>query len=138
MRLCDESERPVVQADQRLAGGQRTRSGSGLSQGHDRQEDEDAGEDAAGFQGAGGDEAQRDPFVLPLDHRVERDGGADAGERHDDLQDGADEHASVRAGADDVARLTHRTVEIEDRDRDEGEQVEHACGQRDLSGRSPC
>ena len=124
-----------MQADQRLAGGQRTCSGSGLPQGHHRQEGDDAGEDGGGFQGPHGDEAQRDPFVLPLDHRVQRDGGADAGEGHDHLQDDADEHAGVRAGADDVVRPTHRTVEKEDRDRDEGEQVEHARGQRDLSSR---
>ncbi len=128
-----EEEDPVIQDDQRLAGDQRARSGSGLPQGHDRQEADDASEDGGGFQDARADEAQRDPFVLPLDHRVQRDGGADAGEGHDDLQDAADEHGSVRARADDVVRTVHRIVEKEGRDRDKGEQVEHARDQRGLS-----
>ncbi len=56
------------------------------------------------------DEAQRDPFVLPLDYRVKSDGGADAGKGHDNLQDTAENHGSVRAGASDVVQLVHVTV----------------------------
>ena len=128
-----EGEGPVVQADQRLAGSQRTCSGSGPPQGHHRQEADDAGDDGGGFQGPRADKAQRDPFVLPLDHRVERDGGADAGEGHDQFQGAADEHAGVRPGADDVVRPTHRIVEKQGRDRDKGDQVEQARDQRGLS-----
>ena len=127
-----------MHADQRLAGGQRTRSGAGPPQADHREEAEDADEDHGGFQGPHADEAQRDAFVLPLHHRVERHGGADAGEGHDQLQGTADEHACVRPGADDVVGPTHCIVEKQGRDRDEGDQVEQACGKRDLSGRSHC
>jgi len=42
-------------------------------------------------------------LVLSLDHRIQRDGGADAGEGDDDLEEGAPERAGVgAAGADDV------------------------------------
>src|SRR4051794_2551348 len=34
-------------------------------------------------------------------HRIQGDGGADAGHGHDHLQDAADDDGSVRAGADD-------------------------------------
>ena len=100
-----EEEHPVIQGDQRLAGDQRICSGSGLPQGHDRQEAATPAKMRGGFQDPRADEAQRDPFVLPLDHRVQRDGGADAGEGHDDLQDAAEEDGSVRARADDVVRI---------------------------------
>ena len=47
----------------------------------------------ARFQDSRADEAQRGRFVLPLEHRVQHDGGADAGKGHDHLQDAADEDA---------------------------------------------
>src|SRR2546427_3268839 len=128
-----DEEYPVIDGDQRMAGDQRLCACSGLSQAHDRQHAHDASEEAAGLQSSGADEAHRDPFVLPLEHRVQRDGGADAGEGHDDLEDGADERASVRAGAENVVRTSHRTVESEGRDRDKSEQVEHTRGKRGLS-----
>src|SRR6266571_516962 len=37
------------------------------------------------------------------------------------------------AGAENVVRTSHRTVESEGRDRDKREQVEHTCGKRGLS-----
>ena len=49
--------------------------------------------------GAGGDEAERHALVLALDHRVERDRGADFGEGDDELKDRAHEHAGHAAGA---------------------------------------
>src|SRR2546421_11775813 len=116
-----------------MAGDQRICSSSSLPQGHDRQEERDADEHRAGFQNSGGDEAQRDPFVLLLEHREQHDGGADAGKGHDDLQDTANDGGSVRASADDVIRTLYLAVESEGRDRDEGEQVEYA---RDKSGLS--
>ena len=128
-----EEEDAVIQGGKRMAGDQRICSSSGLPQGHDRQKERHADEDGAGFQNSGGNEAQRDRFVLLLEHREQHDGGADAGESHDDLQDTADDGGSVRASADDVVRTFHRTVEKEGRDRDKGEQVEHA---RDKSGLS--
>src|SRR5438034_5268182 len=109
-----------------MAGDQRICSGSGLPQGHDRQETRDAGEDGAGFQDSRADESERDPFVLPLYDRVQRDGGADTGEGDDNLQDAPEEDASVRAWADDELWIVHRTIEGESRDRDKGEQVQRA------------
>ena len=59
--LCEEED-PVIQDGQRLAGDQRICSGSGLPQGHDRQEARDASEDGGGFQDSRADEAQRAPL----------------------------------------------------------------------------
>src|SRR6185312_5481940 len=126
-------EDAVIQGGKRMAGDQRTCSSSGLPQAHDRQKEHHAGEDGARFQNAGGDQAQRGRFVLLLEHREQYDGGADAGEGHDDLQDTADDGGSVRASADDVVCTLYRTVEKEGRDRDKGEQVEHARDKRGLS-----
>ena len=79
------------------------------------------------------DEAQRDSLVLPLDHRVQRDGGADAGEGDDHIEEAADEDGGVRSRADDVVRIVqHRAVQEQGRDRDEGDQVEHARDERGL------
>jgi hypothetical protein len=128
-----EEEEPVIGSGQRLAGGQRTRSGSGLAQSHQREQADDASNDGGALQGPGADEAQRGRLVLPLDDRVQHHGGADAGEGHDYLQDGADDHRRVWAGANDVVRIAqHRPVEDEGRDRDEGDYVEQARDQRGL------
>src|SRR5437660_9341466 len=126
-------EDAVIQGGKRMAGDQCTCSSSGLPQGHDRQNERHADEDGAGFQNSGGDEAQRRRFVLLLEHREQHDGGADASEGHDDLRDTADDGGSVRARADDVVCTLYRTVDKEGRDRDKGEQVEHARDKRGLS-----
>src|SRR5947209_9923124 len=126
-------EDAVIQGGKRMAGDQRTCSRSGLPQGHDRQKERHADEDGAGFQNAGGNQAQRGRFVLLLEHWEQHNGGADASESHDDLQESADDGGSVRARADDVVCTLYRTVAKEGRDRDKGEQVEHA---RDKSGLS--
>ena len=129
-QALSEEERPAVAGDQRLTGDQCVCSGSGLPQGHHRQQADDAGKDGGGFQSSGADEAQRGCFVLSLHNRVERDGGADAGKGHDHLQDAADDHRGVRAGAGDPVRIAqHGTVQGEGRDRDEAEQVQHAGGE---------
>jgi hypothetical protein len=100
------------------------RSAQVVSQGHQRQEADDTGEDHDGLNDAGGDKAKREAFVLPLDHRVERDGGADAGEGDDHLEEAAHEHAGVGAGAEEpVLVVLDRAVEGERGDRDEGNQV---------------
>ena len=109
MRVCPSSIGPVVNRDVGRAGGdERGRVGLGRSaqvtQGHQREQAEHAGEDHGGFQEASGDKAERDAFVLPLDHRVQRDGGADAGQRDDHLEEGPDEYACVAAGGQDPCR----------------------------------
>ena len=128
-----EEEDAVVKDDKRMARDQRIRSDSVLPQGHDRQEERDAEEDGGGFQNSRGDEAQREHFVLLLEYREQDDGGADAGEGHDDLQNPAEDGACVRAGADDVVRALHGAVEGEGRDRDKGEQIEDARRERGCS-----
>jgi len=105
---------------QRLAGDQSACSGAGLPQGHDRQEAHEASIDGGGFKDPAADEAQRDPFVLPLDHREQRYGGAYTGEGHNHFQDGAQDNGSIRAGAENVVRTAHRTVESEGWDRNKG------------------
>ena len=79
-----------------------------LPQGHQRQQADDTGEDHGAFNDASGDKAKREAFVLPPDHRVQRDGGADAGERDDHLEEAADEHGRVAAGAEDQFRWSAR------------------------------
>src|SRR5438105_8170569 len=128
-----EQEDPVVHSDQRVADYQPTRSGSGLLQGDERQDARRAGEEGAAFQGSRADEAERDSLILPLDHREQRDGGADTGEGHDHLQDGADDDAGIRGMPEDVVRSAQRIVEEEGRDRDEAEQVERAGGKGGFS-----
>jgi hypothetical protein len=54
--------------------------GSCLPQAHDGQETRDASEDAGGFQDSRADKTHGGPLVLPLEHRVQRNGGADARE----------------------------------------------------------
>src|SRR5579863_1497377 len=129
-------EDAVIQGDKRMACGQRTCSSSGLPQGHDRHKECYTDEDGAGFQNSGGDEAQRGRFVLLLEHREQHDGGADADESHNDLQDTADDGGSVRASAEDVIRTLYRTVDKEGRDRDKREQVEYARDKCGLSMRT--
>src|SRR5437660_10524099 len=126
-------EDAVIQGGKRMAGDQCPCSSSGLPQGHNRQKERHADEDGAGFQNAGGNQAQRGRFVLLLEHREQHHGGADAGESHDDLQESAEDGGSVRASADDVIRTLYLAVEKQGRDRDKGEQVEHA---RDKGGLS--
>src|ERR1700690_1783680 len=121
-----EEEDAVIKGRKRMAGDQRICSSPSLPQAHDRQQERHADEDGAGFQNPGGNEAQRGPFILLLEYGEQRDGGADAGEGHDDLQDTADDGGSVRTGAEDVVRTLYRAVDGESRDRDKGEQVEHA------------
>src|SRR5881275_3212209 len=126
-------EDAVIQGGKRMAGDQCTCSSTSLPQGHDRHKEHHADEDGGGFQNSGGNQAQRGRFVLLLEHREQHDGGADASESHDDLQDTADDGGSVRASAEDVVRTLYRAVEKEGRDRDKGEQVEHARDKRGLS-----
>src|SRR2546421_1210054 len=125
-------EDAVIQGGKRMAGDQRTCSSTSLPQGHDRHKERHADEDGGGFQDSRSNEAQGGRFVLLLEHREQHDGGADAGESHDDLQDSADDGGSVRASAEDVIHTLYRTVDKEGWDRDKGEQVEHARDKRGL------
>jgi hypothetical protein len=70
------------------------------------------------------------------DHRKQRDGGADAGEGDDDLEEGTPERAGVGAGADDEVLGLYRGVEAVCGDRDKGNQVEDARDESGLSGRA--
>ena len=54
---------------------------------------------------ASGHEAECEALALPSDHREQRHRGADAGEGDDELEDGAQEHAGVAAGAQDPGRI---------------------------------
>ena len=118
--------------DQRLAdygegGGIRARSP--LPQRHDRQEAEDAHGDEGGFDEAGRDKAEGEDFVLPLEDRKQREGGADVGDDEEHLQERSQQHAGVGAGTGDVAGVVeHGGVEHEecgDR-REVGDEEEHA------------
>ena len=57
------------------------------------------------------DEADGAGPAAALDDRVEDDGGADAGERGDDLEEATPEDAGVAAGAEDeVGRVVQNAV----------------------------
>ena len=137
-----EQEGPVADRDQRPARGDqggRVRSGCAgevLAQGHDRQETDHADHDDGGFEHPGGDKAERGRFVLPPDHREQRHGGADAGQRVDQVEEAAPEHARVRTGAGNVAGVVqHRGEQKHSGDRgSEGDQVEQARDERGPSG----
>jgi hypothetical protein len=76
--------------------------------------------------------------VLPLDHREQRDGGADAGQGVDQVEEAAPQHAGVGTGADDVVGVVqHRGEEEHRRERgSEGDQVEGARDQRGFPRRA--
>ena len=65
-------------------------------------------------------------LALPLDHRIQRDGGADAGEGGDEVEERAQQDLGVGAGAEDVGRISqHRAIQEHGGDReDEGHQVQ--------------
>src|SRR5829696_8650265 len=112
-----EQERPVMDRDQRLAGGhERARiptgsSGEVLPQGHDRQEADDADGDEGAIDETSGDIAQRERFALPLEDREQGDGGADVRD-DEDLEERAQGRAPGGAGTDDVVGVVqHRRVE---------------------------
>ena len=64
-----------------------------LLQGHDRKDARDADDDHGALEDARRDQAECEAFVLPLEHREERDGSADAGEGDDRLEQAAHEEA---------------------------------------------
>ena len=110
-----------------------------LAQGHDRQEAEDADRDDGRFHDPRGDIAKGDDVVLPLEERIEHDGGADIGDHQDDFQERPQRHLPVRAGTDDVGGvIQHRGVENKRRrdggdERDQEEPARHG-GNRSRRG----
>jgi hypothetical protein len=81
-----EQERPIMERDQRLADrGERAgiRARSLLPQRHNRKEAEDADGDEGAFNDTSRDIAESDAFVLPLEDREQRDGGADVRDDED-------------------------------------------------------
>ena len=103
-----EQKRRVMDRDQRTPNGNEHGGiGAGsprelLAQGHDRQEAEDADRDDGRFHDPRRDIAKGDDVVLPLEERIEHDGGPDIGDHQDDFQERPQLHAPVRAGTDDV------------------------------------
>ena len=79
------------------------------------------------------------PSCWRLTTGEQRDGGADAGEGVDQVEEAAQEHAGVRAGADDVVRVVqHGVEEQEGGDRGgEGDDVEGARRRARSSSVSP-
>lgn len=109
-RLADRDERGRICASS---------SPQVLPQRHDRKEADDADEDDGRFNDTRGDIAKGDWFVLPLEDRKQRDGGADTGESRNHLEERLPENAGV--GADDVVGVAeHRGVQEELR-RDRGD-----------------
>src|SRR3954465_12043117 len=89
-----EQERPVVGRGEGVAGrDERGRIGAGTTgdvaaQRDDREQADDADEDEAGLQDPGGDEAESGRFALPPRQREQHHGGAHAGQRQGDLEEG--------------------------------------------------
>ena len=96
-----EDEGPIADGDecvldadqQRRLGARRT----GLLKGHDRQDADDADHEHRALEQPRADETDREALVLPLDHGVERNCGADGGEAVDDVEEGAEAHLGVGA-----------------------------------------
>ena len=74
-----------MERDEGLGGRSATRSRQVVPQHHDGQDADDAGDDDGGFQETAADIPESDAFVLPLDDRIQRDRGADNGDRKDHL-----------------------------------------------------
>jgi hypothetical protein len=64
----------------------------------DGEDAEDAHEDHGGLHHPGGHEAERGPLAVAPGDAVEGDGGGDARESGEDLEDGAPQDPSVAAG----------------------------------------
>jgi hypothetical protein len=110
-----KQERPIMQRDQRLTGGEERAHVSArslLAQCHDRKEAEDAHGDEGAFNDTSRDIAQSEDFVNPLDDGIEHDGGANVRNDEEQLQERSREHAVVGAATEDVAGIVHhRDVE---------------------------
>ncbi len=80
----------------------------------------------------GGDEPERDAFVLAPEDGEENDAGPDDGEGDDQLEDGGPKDAGAVACARDEGRvIERRSVEHDRRDRQVGDEIEQArneCG----------
>jgi hypothetical protein len=137
-----EQERPVVDRDERPADrNERTRTACASDvppQRHDRKEANDPGSDEGAFDNTGGDIAQGEALVLPLENREQHDGRSDVGDNEDHFEERPEGDAAVSARADDVIDvIQHRAVEKERRwDRSEkSDQEKRACNKRKLSSR---
>ena len=84
-RLADQSKRSGIRAR------------GFLPQCHDRQKAEDAHGDEGGFDDTGPDIAECEHFVLPLQDREQRHGGADVRDDEEYLQERSHQDAGVRA-----------------------------------------
>ena len=119
-----EQEGPVAGGDQGLTGGgQRGGVGGGgagevLAEDDDGQQGDDAGHDDRRFDHPGHDEAERQGLVDALDDREDRDGGADAGQGVDEVEEAGPQHLGVVPGAEDVARVVQDRVEEEEAGRE--------------------
>jgi hypothetical protein len=76
----------------------------------DGDDGEHAREDHRRLECAAGDEPDCPAWPVALDDRIESDGGADAGERREHLDEAAPQHALVAAGAEDEVRVVHHAV----------------------------
>ena len=68
-----------------------------LVHGGEREQAYNTHQDQAGFNDAGGNKAEREGLVLPLDDREQCQGGADASQRDDHLKEGAPAQTAVAA-----------------------------------------
>jgi hypothetical protein len=91
--------------------------------------------DHRGLEATRGDEPDGEAFVLSFDDREQRDRGPDAGERRDDVEEGAQDHLAVSARAQDVVGVREDRAHQEDGwdRRGEGQQVEDAGDERGRS-----
>lgn len=77
--------------------------------------------------------AQREAFALAPEDGVQRHSHADPGDESENLEQRAHVHARVAAGADDEVRVVeHLVIQRQRRDRDEGDDHEHARDPRDV------
>ncbi len=146
IRPGPSEEGPLAQLDQRVAGDARARRPGRRwrRRGPPRSVTTDSTLTTptrieAGLDDAGGDEADRCRPADPPGHRVERDGGADAGQGRDDLEPAAPAAPAAllpRPMMNPSGSSTMLREQLQLRDRSgEGEQVQQPAGEGDLAHR---
>src|SRR4029077_8754828 len=107
-----------------------------LPQRDDRKKADDADADEGAFDGTGGDVAEGEALVLPLEYREQHDGRAAVRDDEDHFEERSEGDAAVSARADDVVGVVQdRAVEKKRRwDRsDKSDHEERACDKCNLS-----
>ncbi len=105
--LGPEKKRPVMERNQRSARDRESatvcaRPGKILPQRHNRHDADQARNDDRRFEGARGDIAERDRFILPLENREQHNRSGDVGDRGDDFEECSKRDSRIGTRPQDV------------------------------------